>query len=134
MERELRSRKYKNKILRDGVYPGFRLETHPRRFNKPLTCRSGLHKGLITKVINGIPSLYCTKCGEYIGQGIHDKTWSKQEIHKIKNALKTRDKPRTTKERMGDVTEAMELLRTKFTDKEIKIMVEKRRRQKAGLM
>jgi len=34
--------------------PGYKIIHHPRRFSKPLSCRSGIHKGLQTKFMNGV--------------------------------------------------------------------------------
>jgi len=99
MERNLRKEVRKNKRLKDFLLkskqPGYEIIRHPRFFNKPASCLAGLHKGLINKFINGVLHLYCTKCGEAIGQGIKDKTWTREEMHKIKVLQRGRGRPRT---------------------------------------
>lgn len=108
--------------------PGYRIERHPRCYNKPLACQSGLHKHLEFRVINGMLCYYCRDCGGHIGQGIHDGTWSSNDMHRIKETLRDIQRPRTRKQCLEDSVKAMELLRKRFTDKEISMMIEKRRR------
>lgn len=110
------------------IRPGYIIRHHPRRFNKPLSCQMGVHKGLINKVIHGVLCLYCTKCGEHIAQGIHDKTWTKQEIRKIKLIQAKEVQPKSKEQLLKESWEALELLRTKYTDEQIRILIEKRRR------
>lgn len=133
---EIDLKKYKDKILRTGNYPGFTLINHPRRFNKPLSCQSGLHRGLVTRMISGVPSLYCTKCGGHIGQGIHDKTWSKQEIHKIAQIKAEASMPKSKEDSLKQSWEALEMLRKRgFTDEQIRKMMNERmeERKRKGL-
>jgi len=131
MEKNLKIRARKNKRLMDLLtkqhQPGYTIIRHPRFLNKPIRCLAGKHD-LKLKMINGFLHYYCPNCGMAIGQGIHDRTWTKQEIHKIKQIRVGRDKPRTKEETLKESWEAMEILRTKFTDKEIKEMIERRRR------
>lgn len=132
MEKSLRKIAKKNenvkRFLLNARQPGYTIQRHPRFLNPPLSCQMGVHKGLINKFIGGVLHLYCTKCGRAIAQGIHDKTWTKNEIHKIKQIKVGRGKPRTKEETLRESWEAMEMLRKRFTDKEIKELIEKRRR------
>lgn len=124
LEKHPRSVEFKHKTH----LPAYSIYRHAREFNEPLSCKSGIHKKLVNRIINGVLHLYCTKCGGIIAQGIHDKTWTKQDIHKIKLMHRQQKGTRKTKRQMLEESrEALELLRTKFTDKEIAKMMKRRR-------
>jgi len=114
---------------------GYNIEWHPRRFSKPVACQRGNHgSNLETKLINGIPHLVCKKCGEGIGEGIYNNTWTKQDIHQIKRLTGKGGEPRTKEQRMKDSWDALQKLREKYTDKEIERLMAKRRRERQGLI
>lgn len=115
-------------LLHKQIRPGYVIQHHPRRFNKPISCKMGVHKGLTNKVIHGILSLYCTKCGEHIAQGIHDKTWTKEEIRKIKLIQAKSVQPKDKQQLLKEGWEALELLRKRYTDEQIRKLIEQYRR------
>jgi hypothetical protein len=120
-----------DEILRRGNYGGFQVIRHPRYFNKPLSCQSGIHKGLTTRIIGGVVSLYCTKCGATIGQGIHDKTWSKRDIHKIRQFKEEAKRSKSNKEKLEESWEALQMLKKMgYTSKQIKKMMDERMRER----
>jgi len=109
--------------LRGSVQPGYKIERHPRYNNKPLSCRSGIHKGLQTKVMNGIPILWCSKCGEQIGKAIYERTATKQELTEMGQK---RTRPRTQKEIMLEAWRKLENLRKHYTDSQIRKLMRKK--------
>lgn len=58
----------------------FQVVYHPRHFNKPSSCKDGLHRKLETKVLMGIPILYCSKCGEFVYKGAYEGNVTKEEM------------------------------------------------------
>lgn len=106
---EIARRMLRNNIGLTGLGgPGYRMVHHPRHFNKPGSCRSGLHGAgnLATVLMHGVPALMCKKCGEYIFQGLYGNTWSKKDMAKAA-ALSEKDqkKPRTKEEIMKQIWE-----------------------------
>ena len=139
MKKELifpKQNKYRDKFrdfLVNPNQPGYTVIRHPRFLSKPITCQSGLHRDLQFKMINGILSYYCTKCGMSIGQGIHDRTWSKNDIRRVKKIRQDANKPRTKEETLRQSWEIMELLRKKYSEEEIKRMMDKRMKERYGV-
>jgi len=120
----MKKSKLKLSTLRRSVQPGYRIIRHPRRFDKPLSCRSGLHgNGLVTKFMNGVPILWCKKCGEHIGKAIYERTATKRELME---SDQRRTKPRTKKEIMLEAWAKLERLRKHYTDSEIKRLMRRR--------
>ena len=137
MERSLKRRARTNDRLRQFLtqpnQPGYQIIRHPAFLNKPITCQSGLHKDLQFKRINGILSYYCPHCGMSIAQGIHDRTWSKNDIRRVKRIRQEANKPRTKEETLRQSWEIMELLRKKYSQEEIDRMFRKRMMEKYGV-
>jgi len=52
---------------------------HPRHFDPPPSCRSGLHHWETTVLMN-IPILKCKKCGRIVMRGSYEGTETKREI------------------------------------------------------
>jgi len=131
MRRHPRDRDLQQKVDR----PGYRIVQHPRKFSKPLRCQAGIH-AFGTKVIQGVLHLVCKKCGAGIAEGLYDRTWTKGDMRKIKLMQRTREPGMTEdehrKKSLKDSWEALELLRKKFTDDQIKRMMKKRRLQRMG--
>ena len=113
---------------------GYDIQWHPRRFSKPLSCQGGKHGPFVTQLINRIPHLVCKKCGAGIAEGLHDKTWSKNDIHKIKLIVGSNKQPRTKEERMKASWEAMEQLRSKYSEADIQKMLKQRKAKQLGLL
>lgn len=109
-----------------SVRPGYRIINHPRMHNKPVHCKRGVHGPFTTMNISGVPHLVCTKCGAGIGKGIYEGTWTKQDIHDMKKLLSV--EKRTKEQTYEDSWNALEQLRKKFTDKEIRKMMNERLR------
>jgi len=108
--------------------PNVQIIRHPRAYSKSIACKRGQHSFTETKIVNGLPHLVCSKCGDAIATGIHNKTWSKQDIKDTKRIIHTEYKPRTTKERAIDTWEKMEYLRSKgLTDEDIKRIYKNKR-------
>ena len=100
---------------------------HPRAYDKPVSCRRGQHSFTKTKIVNGLPHLICSKCGDGIITGLHDKTWSKQDIKDTNRIIHPEHKVGTTKERAINTWEKMEYLRSKgLTDEDIKRIYKKK--------
>jgi len=57
----------------------FRVIKHPRFYNTPWSCEAGRHKWE-TKVLMGIPILYCRKCGKMAIEGSLWGTYTKREM------------------------------------------------------
>jgi len=70
---------------------------HPRYFNAPLSCQSGLHQWF-TKTLMNIPILKCKKCGRIVMKGSYEGTETKREI-------RTRHVPKTVQPKARDFTE-----------------------------
>lgn len=101
--------------------PNVKIVRHPRAYSKPIACKRGQHSFTKTKIVNGLPHLVCSKCGDAIITGVHNKTWSKKDIHDIDRIIQPNNKPRTKDERIINTWEKMEYLRSKgLTDEQIK--------------
>jgi len=104
--------------------PGYKLVQHPRRYNKPLSCRAGLHKGLETRLNNqGIPILWCRKCGGQIGKTIYEGTATKRELMEVDQR---RTKPRTQREMILEAWAKLERLRRHYTDSQIRKLMKRK--------
>jgi len=88
------------KPLSTSRRPGYSIQFHPRRFNKPLVCQSGVHQFSTRFDERGVPMLVCSKCGAGIGKGLYEKTWTKGDIKKI--AAIGERKPRTKRQIQED--------------------------------
>jgi len=110
--------------LTSSIRPGYRIVQHPRVFSKPLSCLSGIHKGLTTIMYLGVPHLYCTKCGGIMSKGIHEGTVTKHDLRKQDE--KRIRKPRTNEEILEESWRKLGELRRHNTDKSIRKMVRRR--------
>jgi hypothetical protein len=64
--------------------PGYSIDFHPRAMNKPINCQVGLHHLPFKKILlDGIPHLYCIKCGQSMAEGLVTGTWSKDDINRL---------------------------------------------------
>ena len=54
---------------------------HPRAFSPSSWCQSGFHTWA-TRVVMGVPVLYCKKCGTFRYKEIYENTMSKNEMRK----------------------------------------------------
>jgi len=133
LKRKARSNPRLRDFLVNPNQPGYQIIRHPSFLSKPVNCVAGLHKGLQFRMIDGILSYYCTKCGMSIAQGIHDGTWTKADIRRIRGIRQEQQKPKTKEESLKESWEALELLRAKFTQKQINEMVNRRWREKHGI-
>lgn len=114
--------------------PAYKIIRHPRAYSKPISCLRGQHKfnKKNIKIVNGLPHYVCSKCGDAIGIGLHDKTWTRKDLIDSKKIIHPKHKPRTTKQRAIDTWEKREYLRSKgLTDKQINKMY---RKYMAGLI
>ena len=119
-------RRVKIKPLRTTRRPGYRIQFHPRAFNPPLSCKMGLHKGLTTKIMDGIPSLYCSKCGQYLYKHIVEKTYSRRDLELIEKVKDAKIKKKTRKEMLVDSWNKLEILRRKNSEASIRKFVKQR--------
>jgi len=81
----------------------FKIIQHPRVHNKPLSCKSGLHKGWKTVLVGGIPHLVCGKCGVLISKAIHEGQVADKDYRKLTGVGKYKEK--TTKEMAKEIWE-----------------------------
>jgi hypothetical protein len=89
------------------------MQMHPNAFSKPIDCQVGLHKGLITTIIGGVPVLYCVKCGSMMGKGFVEGTWSKDDVKFIGEHAYVKHRPRTKEQIMKEVWAKKERERNK---------------------
>ena len=122
----MRRRIKKLKPLTTTRRPGYRIVHHPRAFNPPIYCKSGIHKGLTTAIMDGIPSLYCTKCGQFLYKHIIEKTYSRRDFELIEKAKDEAIRKKTRKEMLEDSWRKLEILRKKNSDRSIRKFVKQR--------
>ena len=119
-------RRVKIKPLTSTKRPGYSIVHHRRAFDPPLSCKMGAHKGLITKMMDGIPSLYCTKCGQYLYKHIVEKTYSRRDLEFIEKAKDEEVRIKSRKEMLEDSWKKLEALRKKNSDRSIRKFVKQR--------
>jgi len=119
-------RKVKIKPLTSTRRPGYSIVHHRRAFDPPLSCKMGTHKGLTTAMMDGIPSLYCTKCGQYLYKHIVEKTFSRRDLELIEKAKDEQIRKKTKKEIMEESWKKLEILRKKNSDRSIRKFVRQR--------
>lgn len=119
-------RKVKIRPLTTSKRPGYNIQFHRRAFSPPLSCKMGVHKGLTTKMMDGIPSLYCTKCGQYLYKHIVEKTFSRRDLELIDKVKDEQIRKKTKKEMLEDSWKKLEILRKKNSDRSIRKFVRQR--------
>ena len=122
----LKDPRTRRKILRRTKQPGYKIYRHPRIHNKPLRCQAGLHTLRTLMDQNGVPQLYCIKCGAIIGKGIYERTWTKQDIRRIKESQIR--KPRTNRQIMEEIWERRQMNTRERMNQSIKREVRERLR------